>query len=155
MKIPALLLFLLILRFSCLGQEAPPKEELRNTIETFFRGFHKQDSVMMRSVVHNEVSMQSIGADETGNTILHQVDFENFIKSIVSIPDSSAFREEIHSYDIKVDGDMANVWTPYSFYFNGEFSHCGVNSFQLIQVKDQWKIFFLVDTRRRTGCEKN
>ena len=48
---------------------------------------------------------------------------------------------------------MANAWTPYQFWFNDQFSHCGVNSFQLIKVDNTWKIFFLVDTRRK-DCEE-
>ena len=32
---------------------------------------------------------------------------------------------------ILVDGNMASVWVPYQFYYKGNFSHCGVNSFQL------------------------
>jgi hypothetical protein len=47
---------------------------------------------------------------------------------------------------------MAAVWTPYNFYYNGQFSHCGVNSFQVIRFKDGWKIQYIIDTRRRTGC---
>ena len=47
---------------------------------------------------------------------------------------------------------MANVWTAYSFYFDGKFSHCGVNSFQLLKEAGEWKIFYLVDTRRKEGC---
>jgi hypothetical protein len=30
---------------------------------------------------------------------------------------------------ILVDGNMASVWVPYQFYYKGNFSHCGVNSF--------------------------
>ena len=48
---------------------------------------------------------------------------------------------------------MASVWTPYEFYFNGTFSHCGANSFQLFKEDNQWKIIFLVDIRRRENCK--
>jgi len=54
---------------------------------------------------------------------------------------------------VKIDGPLAIVWTPYKFYFNGKFSHCGVNSFQLVRFNGVWKIQYLIDTRRRAGCE--
>ena len=43
--------------------------------------------------------------------------------------------ERISFETIKIDGPLAIVWTPYNFYHNGKFSHCGVNSFQLGAVK--------------------
>lgn len=147
----AILLFL-ISCVQCFAQEPAVEEELRQTIETFFKGFHQQDSVQLNSVVHEEIILQSVGVNQEGETQLHQSDFDAFVKSIISIPEGTGFREEIHSYKIKVDGKMANVWTPYSFYFKGKFSHCGVNNFQLIKSKGEWKIIYLIDTRRKEGC---
>ncbi|HNA01067.1 MAG TPA: hypothetical protein PLN49_09415, partial [Ferruginibacter sp.] len=54
---------------------------------------------------------------------------------------------------VRVDGALAIAWTPYKFYFNGKFSHCGVNSFQLVRFNGEWKIQYLIDTRRKAGCE--
>jgi len=53
---------------------------------------------------------------------------------------------------VKVDADLASVWTPYQFYYKDKFSHCGVNSFQLVRLQGIWKIQYLVDTRRKTDC---
>jgi hypothetical protein len=50
------------------------------------------------------------------------------------------------------DDGIASVWTPYAFYFEGKFSHCGVNSFQLMNVQGKWKITMITDTRRKTDC---
>ena len=61
--------------------------------------------------------------------------------------------ERIQFETIKIDGPLAIVWTPYNFYHNGKFSHCGVNSFQLVRFDGIWKIQYLIDTRRRTGCK--
>lgn len=60
--------------------------------------------------------------------------------------------ERIQFDVVKVDGPLASVWTPYKFYFKGQFSHCGVNSFQLVRVNGEWKIQYLIDTRRRNDC---
>jgi hypothetical protein len=45
------------------------------------------------------------------------------------------------------------VWTPYRFIFNGKFSHCGVNSFTLVKLNGEWKINYVIDTRRKEKCE--
>ena len=61
--------------------------------------------------------------------------------------------EQIVFDDIKIDGPLAMVWTPYQFYYKGKFSHCGVNSFQLVKVISGWKIQYIIDTRRKEGCK--
>lgn len=139
--------------FSLFAQQSEEKA-VQETIETFFNGFHEQDSVKIKSVVNEKIIMQSIGQDKNGETVLHEEDFDKFLKSIISIPAENTFKEVLHSYIINLDGNMANVWTPYSFYFNGQFSHCGVNDFQLIKKNGQWKIIYLIDTRRKEPCEK-
>ena len=54
---------------------------------------------------------------------------------------------------IHVDANLASAWTPYEFYVNDKFSHCGVNSFQLVKLKGNWVITYLIDTRRREACK--
>ena len=147
-------MFFLLLGTTIYAQQNSEAEALRKTVDTFFEGFHMQDSLKIRSVMADSVIMQSIGKSKEGETVIHNEDFGNFLKSIVSIPSGTSFKEKLHSYEIRVEGNMANVWTPYSFYFDGKFSHCGVNSFQLLKEEGSWKIFYLVDTRRKDGCDQ-
>jgi hypothetical protein len=51
-----------------------------------------------------------------------------------------------------MDGSLAAVWVDYAFYLNNTFSHCGVDSFHLVKTEEGWKIFNLVDTRRKSDC---
>ena len=134
--------------------QSPEWEEavVQKIVEDFFDGFHHQDSVKMKKVVHEKIMLQSIGKNRTGEVVLSKQDFGGFLKSICSIPEATDFEERIHHYEIRMDGKMANVWTPYSFYVNGTLSHCGTNSFQLFKRDGVWKIFYLVDTRDREGC---
>ncbi len=75
-----------------------------------------------------------------------------FTRSIAA-QNANTLDERIQDYEIRIDGNLASVWTPYSFYFDGNFSHCGVNSFQLVRMAEGWKIVYLIDTRRKEGCE--
>ena len=154
MKKLATTLFIAVFAISAFAQDDSGEEEIKEVINTFFEGFHARDSVLMKSVVNDKVVMQSIGKDEQGETALHQTDFSKFLKSIVSIPATTNFREELHSFSIQVDGDMANAWTPYSLYVNEVFQHCGVNNFQLFRKNGKWQIIYLVDTRRKEGCDQ-
>jgi hypothetical protein len=50
------------------------------------------------------------------------------------------------------DGDLAEVWASYAFYIGKTFSHCGVDSFQLLKEETGWKIIHLNYTRRKNDC---
>ncbi|OUS00813.1 3-methyl-2-oxobutanoate hydroxymethyltransferase [Flavobacteriales bacterium 33_180_T64] len=130
------------------------KDKVKSTIEHFFEGFHKQDSTIILETVSKDIKMQSIGKNKEGKAILNTSEFKKFLNSIVSIPKEKTFKEELLGLTIQIDGDMAHVWTPYEFWFDNNFSHCGVNSFQLFKDDGNWKIIYLIDTRRR-DCKQD
>ncbi|MCX2837581.1 nuclear transport factor 2 family protein [Salinimicrobium sp. MT39] len=135
------------------AQTSSEEEKVKEVVHTFFEGFHARDSLMMKSVFYEDPVIQTIAKGEDGVPQLVNEELEKLLKGIVSIPLKTTFKEVLHEYVIKIDGDMANAWTPYSFYLNDTFSHCGVNNFQLLKQKGEWKIIYLIDTRRREGCE--
>jgi len=141
--------FILLLVTSISFSQSSESDKVKATIERFFEGFHKQDSTVILSTVGEGIKMQSIGKNREGKAVLSTSEFKTFLNSIVSIPKDKTFKEEILGFNIQVDGDMANAWTPYEFRFDGNFSHCGVNSFQLFKDDGNWKIIYLIDTRRR------
>lgn len=49
-------------------------------------------------------------------------------------------RERMWNPEVRVHGDIATVWTPYDFWIDGEFSHCGIDSFHLIRSAEGWKV---------------
>ncbi len=145
--------FALIFLFAlCLNAQDAEKMEVQKTVERFFEGFHKQDSMIMKETVGKDPILQTIGKNKEGKTLVRTETFDRLITSIVSIPDSVSFQEKLKSFNIQIDGEMANAWTPYEFWLNDAFHHCGVNSFQLFNDGEGWKIIYLIDTRRREGC---
>jgi hypothetical protein len=48
---------------------------------------------------------------------------------------------------------LAVVWTPYDIYVDGEFLHCGVDAFTLLETEEGWKIATGAFTMEPTGCE--
>lgn len=147
------IIFLLFYNLTLIAQETSDEKAVQKTIETFFDGFHARDSVVMKSVLNDKVIVQTIGKAKTGKTDLVVEDIHEVLKGIVSIPLETDFKEVLHAVEIKTDGPMAHVWTPYSFYINETFSHCGVNSFQLFKENGKWMIIYLIDTRRKEGCD--
>ena len=133
---------------------AQTEEELqvKQTIIEFFDAFHAQDSIAIKNAVYPSILLQTIGVNKEGKSVLKTENFTDLVESIISIPDTTNFQERIMSYSIQIDGNMANAWTPYEFWINNQFHHCGVNSFQLFREENMWKIIYLIDTRRKSDC---
>ena len=146
------LVALFFLSISVATAQMDEKAAVQKVVETFFEGFHKQDSVLMKSVLADEVVLQTTGRNKEGKTMFKNEKIEKLITSITSIPDSISFEEKLTSWSIQVDRTMANAWVGYEFWLNGNFSHCGINSFQMVNFDGDWKIIYLIDTRGREGC---
>ncbi len=78
---------------------------------------------------------------------------EGLITAIANRPADQKWDERLLDYKIEVDGNLAHVWTPYEFWYNGSFSHCGANSFTLAKTDEGWKIIHLIDSRRKESCK--
>ena len=128
------------------------KKEVKQAIMKFFEGFHSGDTSAINKTIHKDLILQTVFKDEQGNDKLHQEETGKFLNAIANRPSTERWDERLLLFNIQLDGNMANVWTPYEFWYNEKFSHCGVNSFQLMNENGTWKIFHLVDTRRKEGC---
>lgn len=134
------------------AQSSNESLEVMKTINTLFRGMNLGDSSMVRSIFTDDATLTSISHDKTGKPIIRrESSVAGFLKAVGS-PHQEPWSEPIWDARIEIDGDFAQVWAPYAFYVGKTFSHCGVDSFQLIKMEGIWKIFHLIDTRRKSGC---
>lgn len=149
-----IIIFLVVLTFSTtiIAQEKFEEKEIKKVIDTFFEGLHKGDSTFIKKTLHNDIKIQTTSTDKEGNKILKTDSRQKLLTSIANKNPEHIYLEKLLSYDIKIDGNLASVWTPYEFYFNGNFSHCGANSFQLFNNNGKWQITYLIDMRRRDDC---
>jgi hypothetical protein len=146
---------ILVLFFSTKVIAQPAEETLvQESIERFFLGMKNGDTTLMKNQLFLNCSLQTVGINKEGKSEIHSTEMGAFIQAIASKPLSQVYDERISSYDIKIDQSMAIAWTPYQFYLNENFLHCGVNAFLLIKVKEQWKIFSISDTRKNDDCEE-
>jgi hypothetical protein len=136
------------------AQASFTEAQAKGMVETFFEGFHKGDATIMQSVMATDVTMQTASTNKEGKHIVSTGNGQDLLNAISNIPADQIWEEKILGYNVQIDGNLAHVWTPYEFWLNGAFSHCGVNSFQLIKMEETWKIIYLIDTRRREGCNQ-
>jgi hypothetical protein len=129
------------------------EDSVKAAVNKLFTAMKESDVAMMKNSFTDNAVLQTIGrSKETGAVIVSSEDVNAFAESIQKIAKGEA-DEQIVFETIRIDGDLASVWTPYKFYYKGKFSHCGVNSFQLVRLNGEWKIQYIIDTRRRQGCE--
>ena len=145
--------FLFLTGVAINAQKGNEKQEIKKTIETFFEGLHKGDSTLIKTVLHKEIKIQTTRNNREGKNLIFTETREKLLVNIARKKPEDTYLEKLFSYDIKIDGNLASVWTPYEFYYNGNFSHCGANSFQLFYNNGKWEIIYLVDMRRRQSCK--
>jgi hypothetical protein len=75
-----------------------------------------------------------------------------FGASIARAPAGDVWNERIYDPEVRIDGNVAQVWAYYTFHRNTTFNHCGVDAFMLVKVGTTWKITQLADSRRTEGC---
>ncbi|TBW26667.1 nuclear transport factor 2 family protein [Gramella sp. KN1008] len=148
-----LFLVLILINMSAFSQMNGSTGTPEQLVKDFFVAFHAQDTVTLKKFAHEGARLQSVSIDAEGNTNLTTDDYSKFLKSIASIPADATFEERIHEYRVEENGSLATVTTPYTLYFNGNLYHCGVNSFQLVKFKGEWKIVYLIDTRTKKDCK--
>ncbi len=134
----------------CFAQTEEDKVVAR--VQSLFTSMFNGDSVGVRNCFTEKAIMQTIGTDKAGNSIVQNGSLDAF-SSFVGKQTKGAADERIKFDGVKIDGDMAMVWTPYEFYYQQKFSHCGVNSFMLFRKDGEWKINYIIDTRRKENCK--
>ncbi len=119
-------------------------------VNNLFEGMKKGDTFLLKNSFTSNALMQTI-QDNNGTVKVSNESVADFI-AFVGKETAGAADEQIVFETIKIDGTLATVWTPYKFYYKGKFSHCGVNSFQLVRLNSGWKIQYIIDTRKKEGC---
>jgi len=141
-----LILLFLFIPLVSYGQDIQ-KEKLKTVVKTFFEGFHNKDSLLIASVIDRSFDLNSTSFKED-NGVLRNINRDNFIRTVITRPSSPVWEEKLLSFNIKIDGPLANVWVDYEFWLDDKLSHCGVNSIHLLKKKSGWKIFNITDSRR-------
>lgn len=135
------------------GKAQTAADSVKAVISQLFTAMRNADSAGIVNCFAEKHSLQTLVRAKDGNMQSKNELVADFGRNIARLPKNAA-DERIEFAAVNTDGPLASVWTPYKFYFNGNFSHCGVNSFQLLRTKDGWKILYLVDTRRKEPCEQ-
>ncbi|UHO39415.1 nuclear transport factor 2 family protein [Chryseobacterium capnotolerans] len=137
---------LLVLSSFCFGQQ---NREIEKPIRNLFLGMKNADPELVKTAFAENAILQTITKDGT----VKSDNIQDFIASVSKFT-KDELDERILVETIHTDGNLASVFTPYSFYLKGRLSHCGANSFQLVKQNNEWKIQYIIDTRRKENCKE-
>lgn len=134
------------------AQTQTAEDSVKSTIQQLFTGMKQAHAELVKDAFADSAVMQTIRRKSDGSFFVQTESVSRFVELIRTLKKDSA-DERIQFESIQLDGPLASVWTPYRFYYNGNFSHCGINSFQLVRINGRWKIQYLIDTRRKQDCK--
>lgn len=126
-------------------------DTVKAVVNAMFDAMRRADAASFRKCFSDSAVVQTIAKPITGASV--RSDQLNSIATFLEKGKAGDADERIRFDAIHIDGDLASVLTYYHFYYKGIFSHCGVNSFQLVRFASGWKIQHLIDTRRKNNCE--
>lgn len=122
------------------------EHEVRAAVEQIFEGMRTANPDLVRAVFAE--GARFAGVDDAGVVTVQSV--EGWLTAIGN--SERRWDERVYDVEVQVDGFMASVWAPYTFYLDGAVRHCGINSMEFLRDATGWKVTQIADTRRTEGC---
>ncbi len=125
------------------------RDAILATVQQFF------DALAESNVAHGREAVMLDGQyfriRETGDSVdVSRTPHTRFLRNLEE--GGNDFLERMWEPTVMQHGPMAVVWTPYDFHRGQEFSHCGVDVFNLIRTNEGWKISGIMYTVEPKGC---
>ena len=111
-----ILFFVMLITGNIIAQNSA-EDDIKKTVETFFDGFHKGDTTLMKSIMMEKFTMQTAYKNKEGSDVLVTEESSTLINAIANRPKDQKWDERLLDFNIQVDGNMANAWTTYEFWF--------------------------------------
>ena len=127
MKHFLILLTAIISTYTLSIAQSTSEDSVKTAVNKLFEGMKNSDPDLIRQAFADSSILQTIGRNQSGQTIIRTDKVSEFAEQIAKLPKGAA-DERITFETVRIDGPLAIVWTPYKFYYNGTLSHCGVKS---------------------------
>lgn len=133
------------------GAQPDERAAVLAVVQRLWDGMRARDTAMVRSVFDSSAMLSRV-ATRNGEARVQLTPISGFIAALGRA--TEPWNETMYTPEVRIDGPLATVWTEYDFHLGQQFSHCGVDAFQMLKTSAGWKIVALSDTARREGCPK-
>ena len=147
------LVFIFLAYSSANAQLADEEAAVLATMDRFFAALGNSDRVGLEETTIPASLFASASVDSEGNEVVRFSTREALVNGL-SNPDAKRI-ERYWSPTVLVQESIAAFWAPYDFHIDGEFSHCGIDSFQLFKIDGAWLIGSSSYTRETEGCPQS
>ena len=134
-----LLILAVALSYSIISfSQSDDRAAILETVQKFFDSIEFRDRQLLESIlVPNSLNISARELDD-GEAQFNVMSYDEVVTALTR-PGRNA-KERSWDETVLIQGNIAVVWTPYDFHVDGVFSHCGIDSFQLIKQDGQWLI---------------
>jgi len=140
--------------FAVEAQAGSSSEEraVLQTIQRFFNAMADRDAEAALEVMIPEGRFFSL-REENGETAVRTFTNQEFAQGLET--QEQDLLERFWEPEVRLRGGIATVWAPYDFFLDGEFHHCGIDAFDLLNDGTGWKITGGVYTVETSGCPES
>lgn len=121
-------------------EKPTPQQEVAAVADKLFEAMRAKNADAIRALFIAEGQLVAVDKPRNGEGISKTRTFtaDAFAKMIAE--GKGEFIEKMPEKEVKINGDFALVVGRYTFYVGDKFSHCGVNSFQMVKTDAGWRI---------------
>ncbi len=116
---------------------APEQDAVLKTMQAFFDTMTAGDVDGARRILQPQGRFHAMRLADGKPDVRTFTNEEYFARLQAS---QQTMRERMWNPQVRISGLIAAVWTPYDFWIDGKFSHCGIDAFDLIKTEEGWKI---------------
>ena len=124
--------------------QAAEEQAVLAPIHAMFDGMSKRDAAAIKAPTLSGGTMVLM---RNGKPV--QMTFDAFAERVAK-PGTTQIEERIHDPLVRIDNDLAVVWTPFDFLIDGKVDHCGTDLFNLVRIDGRWIIASIADTGTKT-----
>ena len=125
--------------------------EVVAALQGLFDALGSGDGEALRSLLDPTVVMH-FSETRDGTTTFGSSTVDDLVARVTS--SEAPLIERMWDPEVRIDGALASIWTPYDFYVGSELSHCGVDVATFMDTPDGWRVVALSWTRLQPpACE--
>ena len=137
---------------TAMADEAEDKTALVAMVQNFFDAMTNKDVDAMRSMLTPEGVFYGYRENQDGLTVIHPT-HQQYVDGLAD--GDRRLIERFWEPEVLLHDRMAVIWTPYDLFVDGEFSHCGIDSFSFLKMDDGWKITGIVFSMESEDCAES
>lgn len=143
-----LMLLLLLLSPTAARAQESDTAAVIATVQRLFDALETRDSVAGVATFHPSATILVVAGTPT--TVTQTT--PGALVGGIARSTAGTFKERIFDTEVRIDGDVAQLWAYFTVHIGKAFSRCGTDAMTLVRVDGAWKISHASFTRRTQGC---